>query len=157
MAKITVSFQKQRFSGGQVTVLIDGNRVGKIRRGETESYEVGQGSHNLKVFLSQGLVTAPMFDKIKPGSGSGIDFTLSEDEEIRFIYKVSLFNYIYGILILAVLTVFFAKDWFHIDHSIYPFLLLVVVFFILQFFTRARFLKAEELGRKIINNSVEGN
>jgi hypothetical protein len=157
MAKITVYLKKQWHSGGQAIILIDGKRMGKVRKGTSESYEVTPGIHKLRILLSQWPVTPQIFDKFRLLGDVNIDFSLAGNEEVEYECNLTGMNFFFNfILPILVIAVVFLKHVFEIVHysSDHFLIFLLVIYFFLVLF-RGTFIKTRETGRHEIKSSSE--
>jgi hypothetical protein len=157
MAKITVYLKKQWYSGGQAIVLIDDKRMGKVRKGTSESYEVTPGTHKLRILLSQWPVTPQIFDRLRLFGDVNIDFSLAGDEEIEYESNFTGMNFLFNVILpILFITVIFLQKVFEIVHfsSNHFWIFLLVVYFFLVLF-RGTFIKTRETGRHEIKSFSE--
>jgi hypothetical protein len=156
MAKISVSYQKRWWSGGHSNILIDGKRIGKVRSGTSETYEITPGNHNLRVDQAQGLVTLEIFDRVRLFGDTGTDFSLSGNEEIKFMVKRTRFSYFYAAFFIpAMLCLVFAKELFKTDHLLVPIIIFILYMYLISFLFKGKLLKTEVMGRHEIKSSSE--
>ncbi|MFH1119819.1 MAG: hypothetical protein V1775_08340 [Bacteroidota bacterium] len=139
MATITVHRKKSFLGGGSYYfVYFDGQKIDKVKNGETRSFDISPGNHSFQIKSDIfSLSRSPL-----------INLSVKENEVISYMAKFSLLLKIqYIIFGSAMLGYIIAISCFKVVHHLAWFLPVLLLYFVLAIVFKDKAIEIEETGR----------